>query len=321
MRIIFVVLAGFLLDCLLGDPHNPWHPVCLIGRLITGLEKKLRSIFPQNKKGELSGGLILVLLVLAISTVVPLSLLVLAGMIHPGLSMVLEAFMCYQLLAARSLRDESMKVYEGLNRGDREEARRAVSMIVGRETAKLDEAGIARAAVETVAENSSDGVIAPMIYMAIGGAPLGFFYKAVNTMDSMVGYKNDRYLYFGRAAAKLDDLMNYIPSRLSGLLIVAAAAITGMNAKGAMRIFLRDRRKHASPNSAQTEAACAGALGLRLAGDAWYFGELYHKPYIGDNTRPVEARDIIRANRLMYGASVLCLGLCLAVRFMMIIFV
>lgn len=313
MRRMIVLLAAFCLDCLLGDPHNPWHPACLMGRFIAWLEKKLRAMLQENEQGELAGGICLALLVPAVSTAVSVLLLILAGKIHPWLSMALEIVMCYQLLAARSLRDESMKVYTALHRGDREGARQAVSMIVGRDTTKLDEAGIARAAVETVAENASDGVIAPMLYMAVGGAPLAFFYKAVNTMDSMVGYKNARYLYFGRAAAKLDDLLNYLPSRLSGLLIVAAAAITGMDARGAMRIFLRDRRKHASPNSAQTEAACAGALGLRLAGDAWYFGELYHKPYIGDAVRTIEDRDIIRANRLMYGASILCLLLCLAV--------
>lgn len=321
MRIIIVLLAAFCLDCLLGDPHNPWHPACLIGRLIAWLEIRLRARLPENKKGELAGGFCLAVLVPVISTAVPLLLLILAGRIHPWLLTALEIFMCYQLLAARSLRDESMKVYAGLHRGDREAARRAVSMIVGRDTTKLDEAGITRAAVETVAENASDGVIAPLIYIAVGGAPLGFFYKAVNTMDSMVGYKNERYLYFGRAAAKLDDLLNYIPSRLSGWLMVAAAAITGMDAAGAVRVFLRDRRKHASPNSAQTESACAGALGVRLAGDAWYFGELYHKPYIGDDTRPIEDRDIIRANRLMYGAAVLCLLLCLAVRWLAITFI
>lgn len=313
MRRIFVLLVAFCLDCLFGDPHNPWHPACLMGRLITWLEKGLRTWLPKSKQGELAGGFCLVVLVSAVSTVVPVLLLIFSYKLNSWLSIALETGMCYQLLAARSLRDESMKVYTALHRGDREAARQAVSMIVGRDTTKLDEAGIARAAVETVAENASDGVIAPMLYIAVGGAPLAFFYKAVNTMDSMVGYKNECYLYFGRAAARMDDLLNYLPSRLSGLLMVAAAAVTGMDARGAMRIFLRDRRKHASPNSAQTEAACAGALGLRLAGDAWYFGELYHKPYIGDAVRAIEDKDIIRANRLMYGASILCLMLCLAV--------
>ena len=318
MHGIIVLAGGFLLDCLLGDPHNPWHPICLIGNLISFLEKKIRRVFPKNQKGQLTGGILLVILVLAISTAVPILILMAARQIHPYLELALETFMCYQLLAARSLRDESMKVYRALHRRDIEGARKAVSMIVGRDTERLDEAGIAKAAVETVAENASDGVIAPMIFIAIGGAPLGFFYKAVNTMDSMVGYKNDKYLYFGRAAAKLDDVMNYVPSRISGLLMVASAAFTGGNANGAWRIFCRDRRNHASPNSAQTEAACAGALGLQLAGDAWYFGERYHKPTIGDPVRDIEAADIIRANRLMYGASVLCLVICVIIRYVLV---
>ena len=318
MHGIIVLMGGFLLDCLLGDPHNPWHPICLIGHLISFLEKEIRHLFPKNQNGELAGGTLLVLLVLVISTVVPILILMAARLLHPYLALVLEMIMCYQLLAARSLRDESMKVYRALHRQDIEGARKAVSMIVGRDTERLDAAGIAKAAVETVAENASDGVIAPMIFIAIGGAPLGFFYKAVNTMDSMVGYKNGKYLYFGRAAAKLDDVMNYVPSRISGLLMVASSAFTSGNAKGAWRIFRRDRYNHASPNSAQTEAACAGALGLQLAGDAWYFGERYHTPTAGDPMRDIEDADIIRANCLMYGASILCLVLCVVIRYILV---
>ena len=318
MHGIIVLVGGFLLDCLLGDPHNPWHPICLIGNLISLLEKKIRRLFPRSHSGERTGGILLVILVLVISTAIPTLILMAAKRVHPYLALVLEMVMCYQLLAARSLRDESMKVYQALHQQDVEGARKAVSMIVGRDTERLDAAGIAKAAVETVAENASDGVIAPMIFIAIGGAPLGFFYKAVNTMDSMVGYKNEKYLYFGRAAAKLDDVMNYVPSRASGLLMVAAASFTGGDAKGAWRIFCRDRRNHASPNSAQTEAACAGALGLQLAGDAWYFGELYHKPTIGDAVRKIEDTDIIRANCLMYGASILCLVICVIIRYLLV---
>lgn len=314
MHSIIVLLGGFVLDCLLGDPHNPWHPICLIGNLISLLEKKIRGWFPKSQKGELTGGVCMVILVLAISTAIPTGMLLIARRIHPYLALVLEIVMCYQLLAARSLRDESMKVYHALHRKDTEGARKAVSMIVGRDTERLNAAGITRAAVETVAENASDGVIAPMIFIAIGGAPLGFFYKAVNTMDSMVGYKNDKYLYFGRAAAKLDDVMNFLPSRISGILMVLASFFTGGDIKGAWRIFCRDRKNHASPNSAQTEAACAGALGLQLAGDAWYFGERYHKPTIGDPVREIEDQDIVRANRLMYGAAVICLIVCVLIR-------
>ena len=318
MHGIIVLVGGFLLDCLLGDPHNPWHPICLIGYLISFLEKKIRKLFSKQPKGEFYGGLVMVVLVLFISTAVPIVLLKAAKWIHPYLALVLEIIMCYQLLAARSLRDESMKVYHALHQHDIVGARKAVSMIVGRDTQRLDAAGIAKAAVETVAENASDGVIAPMIFIAIGGVPLGFFYKAVNTMDSMVGYKNEKYLYFGRAAAKLDDVMNYVPSRISGLLMVASAALTGGDAKRAWHIFCRDRYNHASPNSAQTEAACAGALGLQLAGDAWYFGERYHKPTIGDAVREIEDADIIRANCLMYGAAVLCLVICVIIRYLLV---
>ena len=211
--------------------------------------------------------------------------------------------MCWQILDVKSLRDESMAVCRKLEAGEIEGARYAVSMIVGRDTKPLSEAGITRAAVETVAENASDGVIAPLFYLAIGGPLLGWLYKAVNTMDSMVGYKNDRYLHFGRAAAKLDDLVNLIPSRLAALLLIVSAYLLRYDGKNAYRIWRRDRRNHKSPNSAQTESACAGALGLRLAGDAWYFGKLVPKPYIGDERHPIEPQDIRRVNRLMYGAA------------------
>ena len=320
MHGIIVLVGGFLLDCLLGDPHNPWHPICLIGYLISFLEKKIRKLFPKQPKGEFYGGLVMVVLVLFISTAVPIVLLKAAKWIHPYLALVLEIIMCYQLLAARSLRDESMKVYHALHQHDIEGARKAVSMIVGRDTQRLDAAGIAKAAVETVAENASDGVIAPMIFIAIGGVPLGFFYKAVNTMDSMVGYKNEKYLYFGRAAAKLDDVMNYVPSRISGLLMVASAALTGGDAKRAWHIFCRDRYNHASPNSAQTEAVMAGALNVQLAGDAWYFGELHKKKTIGDDIRPVEAEDIVRANKLLYGTAVVSLVIFTLVKYLILMF-
>lgn len=222
--------------------------------------------------------------------------------------------MCWQILAVKSLRTESMKVHAALSAGDTEGARRAVSMIVGRDTARLDRAGIARAAVETVAENTSDGVVAPMVFLAIGGAPLGFFYKAVNTMDSMLGYIEPPYRDFGFVPAKMDDVMNYLPARLSALLMLAAGTLLGMDAKNGWRIFRRDRYNHASPNSAQTESVCAGLLGLRLAGDAWYHGALHKKPYIGDPLREVEPEDIPRACRLLYGTAFLSLALCALVR-------
>ena len=223
--------AGYLLDLLIGDPRWLYHPVCLIGNLIALLEKGIRKILPKTEKGELSGGFLEVLLVCLISLGVPCAVLSVLYRYLPLAGLALETFWCYQLLATKSLKDESMKVYDRLKNGTIEEARYAVSMIVGRDTAELTEEGVTKAAVETVAENGSDGVIAPMLYMAVGGAPLMFLYKGINTMDSMLGYKNDRYLYFGRCAAKLDDLANYIPARISGWLMVAAAFLTGMDGK------------------------------------------------------------------------------------------
>lgn len=297
--------TGFILDFLFGDPVWLYHPIRLIGALIAFLEKQFRRICKDQKNAQFVAGGLLWILVVLVSVVVPCLFLYAAGRVHPVLRFLLESFWCWQLLAAKGLKQESMKVYAEVKKGDLSGARKAVSMIVGRDTQCLDEAGVVKAAVETVAENTSDGVTAPLLFMMIGGAPLGFFYKAVNTMDSMIGYKDEKYLYLGRCAAKMDDVLNYIPARLSAFLMIAAAWVLKMDARGAWRIYLRDRRKHASPNSAQTEAVCAGALQIRLAGDAWYFGKLYKKDYIGDDIRPVEAEDIPRADRLMYGTAVL----------------
>ena len=297
-------LAGFLLDLLIGDPHWLYHPVRLIGNLIAALDHRLLDVTGiRNEKKERRAGILLVTVVLLATGAVSGLLLWGAYAIAPVAGCILESIMTYQILATKCLKVESMKVYERLRADDLAGARNAVAMIVGRDTQNLDAAGVAKAAVETVAENTSDGVIAPMICLAIGGPVLGFLYKAVNTMDSMVGYKNDRYLHFGRAAAKLDDLVNLIPSRLAALLLIVSAYLLRYDGKNAYRIWRRDRRNHKSPNSAQTESACAGALGLRLAGDAWYFGKLVTKPYIGDEIHPIEPQDIRRVNRLMYGAA------------------
>lgn len=309
--------GGFILDLLLGDPPSLPHPVRLIGKLIAVTEKKLRGkLHPENGRetgGDIRRGALMVLVVCGIVTVTAGALLWAAYRIHPYAGTFAECLMTYQILAVKCLKVESMKVYRGLKGGNIEQARTAVSMIVGRDTDRLDEEGIARAAIETVAENTSDGVIAPMLYLALGGPVLGFFYKAVNTMDSMVGYKNETYLYFGRAAAKLDDAVNFIPARVSAFLMIAAAILSGggFSGKNAFRIYRRDRRNHTSPNAAQTEAVCAGALGIRLAGDASYFGRAVKKPYIGDALRRVEYEDIRRANRLMYGAAWICEMICL----------
>ena len=313
-------VAGFFLDFIFGDPEWLYHPVRLIGKGISFGERQLRKLCSSNKSGRglVAAGAVLWVCIAGISFLFPLGLLILAQKIHPVLRFVLETFWCYQIIAARCLCKESVKVYDRLKADDLPGARRAVSMIVGRDTENLSAEGVTKAAVETVAENTSDGVTAPLIYMLIGGAPLGFLYKAVNTMDSMLGYKNDKYLYFGRIPAKMDDVFNYIPSRVTALFMIVAAFFCGMDGKNAWRIYRRDRRKHASPNAAQTEAVCAGALGVRLAGDAVYFGKLYKKEFIGDNLRPIEPEDIKRTGRLMYVTAVLMLIVFGAVKYIVI---
>lgn len=309
-------LAGFLLDLLFGDPYWLPHPIRWIGNLITKVQKwLLGNIQERNEKREIKLGIRLVLLVSGSTVVVASVLLAGAYMLHTYIGLVVETVMTYQILATKCLKVESMKVYTALQKNDLEGARTAVSMIVGRDTKCLDEEGIAKAAIETVAENTSDGVIAPMLYTALGGPVLGFFYKAINTMDSMVGYKNDKYLYFGRAAAKLDDVVNYLPARISAYLMIVAAWIGGkeFSAKKAWKMYQRDRRNHASPNSAQTESVCAGALGIRLAGDASYFGKVVHKPYIGDADRKVGYEDIRRVNRLLYITAMMSEAGCLLI--------
>ena len=314
MMTVWAVVGGFVLDALFGDPAWLPHPVVFMGKAIARLEGFLRPRLPKTPKGEVLGGAI-------VAFCLPVGTLLFTGAVcrgaarlHPLLGLAVQMFWCAQALAARGLVQESTNVYKELIKPDLPAARRAVSRIVGRDTAALTAEGVTKAAVETVAENASDGVIAPLFYMFLGGAPLALTYKAINTMDSMLGYKNERYLYFGRVPAKLDDAANYLPSRLAALLWVAAAAFTRNDAKGAWKIWRRDRRNHASPNSAQTESACAGALGVQLAGPAYYFGEYYAKPTIGDPLRPIEPEDILRANRMMYVASALALAWGVAIR-------
>ena len=316
---LLALVIGFCVDLLVGDPHGLPHPVIFIGKLIGFLEKRLRKIFPKTKRGENTAGGVLWLLVALISFGIPAAVLAVCHRISPWLRLAVESLMCWQILATKSLRDESMKVYAALQSGDLEKSRYAVSMIVGRDTARLDDAGVTRAAVETVAENTSDGIVAPLIYLAIGGAPLGFFYKAVNTMDSMLGYVEPPYKNIGLIPAKADDIANFLPARISALFMLAAGWLLGMDGKNGWKIFRRDRFNHASPNSAQTESVCAGLLGLQLAGDAWYHGVLHKKKFIGDPLREIEHEDIPRACRLLYGTALLALALCAGIKLLILL--
>ena len=301
------VLAGFLIDCAVGDPAWLPHPVVLIGKAISLSEKGLRRIFPKTDRGAFWAGLVMAILVPLVSAVVVFWILFGMWKLSPWAYFAASAVMSWQCLAARCLMTEANKVVKALETEGLDAGRKQVSMLVGRDTERLSEEQVLKATVETVAENASDGVIAPMLYLILFGAVGGFFYKAINTMDSMVGYKNDRYLFFGRAAAKLDDAANFLPARLSALAMIVAAPLVRLDGKNAFRIWKRDRRKHASPNSAQTESVAAGALHVQLAGPASYFGTVVEKPTIGDGDRPVERKDVARANRLMYGAGVLAL--------------
>ena len=303
------LLLGFVLDLLLGDPHGWPHLVRWFGAVIAQLEKWL---YPISSKRL--GGALLVIGTILVGAGVPAVVLYGGWRLNRWVYLALATVLVWQCLAAKSLRDESLKVYDALTTGTLADARQAVSMIVGRDTEVLDEAGVTRAAVETVAENTSDGEVAPLFWMMLLGPLGGCFYKAVNTMDSMVGYRNERYEHFGTCAARLDDVMNYIPARLSALLMIAGSALCAMDAKSARRIWRRDRRNHASPNSAQTEAVMAGALNVRLAGDAQYFGVVHKKPTIGDDIRSIKAEDIRRSHRLLYVTSALMLVLALVER-------
>lgn len=301
------IVAGFILDLLFGDPHWLPHPICLIGNLIGFLERNLRKLLAPGKTALLLGGALMVVIVLVLAFAVPYAILTAAAQISPWLRFALETIMCYQIFATKCLRDESMKVYTALHNHDLADARVKLSWIVGRDTQNLDAEEVTKGAVETVAENTADGIIAPMFYMFLGGAPLAFLYKGINTMDSMVGYKNDKFLYFGRCAAKLDDLANLIPARLTGLVMILASYFLNLNYRGAWKIFWRDRYNHLSPNSAMTESVTAGALDIQLGGDHFYFGKLVHKDTIGDNIRDVVPEDIVAANNLLYMTAVLSL--------------
>ncbi len=314
------IAVGFIIDLFLGDPYSIPHPVVFIGKLISLCEKAVRKIFPESDRGLFIGGIFICIAVMSVSTAVPIVILYLAGKISIYLKFIIECIMCWQIIAVKSLKRESMKVYNELENGTIESARKAVSMIVGRDTQSLTDEGVTKAAVETVAENTSDGITAPLFFMLIGGPVLGFLYKSVNTMDSMIGYKNDKYMFLGRAAAKTDDVFNFIPARIGAVVMIVSAFILGYDYKNAVKVFKRDRFNHKSPNSAQTESVCAGALDVCLAGDAYYFGKLVKKDTIGDGIKKIEHIDIIRVNRMMYVSSVITVLAVILIRTAVVLF-
>ncbi len=318
MLILCAMLGGFVLDRIFGDPAWLPHPVVAMGRYVARFERAVRPRLPRTPRGELWGGALLAASLPLLTLALTLGACLLARRLHWGAELALQTFWCAQALASRGLAAESGKVYQKIESDDLPGAREAVARIVGRDTQRLDAEGVVKAAVETVAENFSDGVAAPLLYMAIGGAPLAMVYKSINTMDSMVGYRNETYRCFGRCAARLDDAANYLPSRIAALFWIAAAALTGYDARAAFRVWRRDANKHLSPNAGQTEAACAGALGVQLGGDAWYFGRRCEKATLGDALRRCEAEDILRADRMLYCAGTLLCLACAVARFLVI---
>ena len=303
MEIAAALVLGFILDMIIGDPQYMWHPIRLIGGLISRAEPFFRRVFGKDGTSLRSAGMFFSLFILLSVSGFAFALLHGMYLVNIYAYTILQAAVCWQMTAAKSLKTETLKVYRALKSSDLEKSRHEISMLVGRDTDKLDETGIIKACIETIAENISDGVAAPLFFFALGGGAAAVFYKTANTLDSMIGYKNEKYIDFGRFAAKFDDVLNYIPARLSAVLMIAVSWILGLDFRGAARIFKRDRYNHASPNSAQTESVCAGALGIRLAGDAFYFGELYKKPAIGDDIRKPEADDILRAHKILYASS------------------
>lgn len=313
LKYAVLVAVGFLLDAVFGDPAWLYHPVCALGALAARLEKCLRRIFPQTPGGEMAAGILLWLGVTGAGFGATAALLAVLEWVSPWLRLAVEAVLCSLILARNSLGQAGAHVIQALEQS-LEAGRTAVGWYVGRDTSALSSDEVRRAAVETVAENTTDGVIAPMLFLLLGGAPLGMWYKAVNTLDSMVGYHNDTYEYFGKFSARMDDLANYFPARLSALLLVGASALAGLDWRGALRIWKRDRRSHKSPNAGQTESAVAGALGIQLGGDAVYFGKTVKKAALGDPLRPIDAGDVARTVWLMNLASLLALGLGVLVR-------
>lgn len=319
MLIALSTFTAFILDQIFGDPRNFPHPVVIIGKLISAMERFTRKVFPKTNKGELAAGAFTWLVVATVSFAVPFIALVLLAKVNVWAAFALNTFWSYQIFASKSLKEQSMLVYRYLEAEDLPNSRKYLSWIVGRDTSELDPEEITKAVVETVAENTSDGVTAPMLYMMILGAPLGMLYKAINTMDSMLGYKNDRYMYFGRIPAKIDDVANFIPARITGLLMCLTAPLIGLDGRNAYRIYKRDRLKHLSPNSGHLEAACAGAMHIMLGGDSFYFGKLVEKASLGDPDREVRITDIPGSIKMMYASSLAMLALLEVVRIVLVL--
>jgi adenosylcobinamide-phosphate synthase len=296
---VLSIIIAYILDFIFGDPYWLYHPVCFIGKMISFSEKKARKISENDSKKLFICGIFIAVAIPLISFFLSFFVLFLAYKINFYLGFIINTFWNYQIIAARCLEKENRKVYNALKEKNIEKSRYCLSMLVGRETDNLSENEIIKASVETIAENTSDGVTAPLFYMFIGSAPLGFLYKAVNTLDSMIGYRNEKYEYLGKASAKTDDILNFIPSRICAVLMIISSFILGFDYKNAFKIFKRDRKNHLSPNSAQTESCMAGALNIQLGGSHIYFGKLVKKPFIGDNIREVKADDIKNANKIM----------------------
>ena len=299
---ILSIYIGYITDLIVGDPYSFPHPVRYIGKLIRYVEKKVRKVAKTDEDLKIGG------FVLWFFTVIPTYLItyliIKLSSFNPYVFVFVNAFIIYTTLATKCLKDEAVKIYRVLKTGDLEQSRIQLSYIVGRDTEHLSEAEIIRATVETVAENTVDGIIAPMFFAFIGGAPLAMAYKAVNTLDSTVGYKNEKYLHIGFASAKIDDIANYIPARISVLLMSIGSLVLGYNYKNAANIAIRDRKNHKSPNCAFSEGAVAGALGIQLGGTNIYFGQEVYKPTIGDKDREIESDDIVKTNRIMYATSI-----------------
>ncbi|MGI6090231.1 MAG: adenosylcobinamide-phosphate synthase CbiB [Saccharofermentanales bacterium] len=308
------IIIGFLLDLIIGDPQGWPHLVRLLGALISVLEK---ALYNSNRKRQ--AGTVLVMTVIFVSAAVSVAILAVTWLLSPWLYLAVASLLCWQIVAARSLAEESKPVYYALQNQDLPAARQKLAMIVGRDATALEVPDIVRATVETIAENTADGIIAPLFYFMLGGVPAAIIYKAINTMDSMLGYQNDRYRDFGRRAALLDDVANYLPARLSALIMLLASAMSGFSASGAWKIWRRDRRKHKSPNAGQTEAVMAGALGLVLGGASRYGGVMVEKPALGDPVRAAEIEDIKRAQKIMWRTTASMLILVLIYRAFLIL--